>query len=66
MEREDTGANLLLAEPEIVAWLGLTKKRDDVPPPAWRDRALGRRSDALRLDPHVTRAVRTPQFGIVL
>jgi hypothetical protein len=66
MEREDTGANVLLAEPEIVAWLGLTKKRDDVPPPAWRDRALRRRSDVLPIEPHATRAVRTLQVGIVL
>jgi hypothetical protein len=31
MEREKTGAELLLSEPEIVAWLGLADKHDDVP-----------------------------------
>jgi len=30
MERETTGAELLLSEPEIVAWLGLHDKHDNV------------------------------------
>jgi hypothetical protein len=33
MEREKTGAELLLSEPEIVAWLGLDDKHDDLPAP---------------------------------
>jgi hypothetical protein len=31
MESEKTGAELLLSEPEIVAWLGLYAKRGNVP-----------------------------------
>jgi hypothetical protein len=35
MEREKTGVELLLSEPEIVAWLGLDNKRND-PPKDWQ------------------------------
>jgi len=66
MDREETGANVLLAEPEIVAWLGLTKKHDDAPRPAWRARVPSRRSEALLLDPSATRAIRALSVGIVL
>jgi hypothetical protein len=31
MERETTGGELLLSEPEIVAWLGSHDKHDDLP-----------------------------------
>ena len=36
MERETTGAKLLLNEPEIIAWLGLDDRRTEVPAPAGR------------------------------
>ena len=41
MEREKTGAEWLLSEPEVVAWLGLDDKRNDGPAPPWRAESLG-------------------------
>jgi hypothetical protein len=41
MEREKTGAEWLLSEPEIVAWLGLDDKRNDGPAPPRRAESLG-------------------------
>jgi hypothetical protein len=36
MEREKTGAELLLSEPEILAWLGQDDRRSEVPAPTGR------------------------------
>jgi hypothetical protein len=41
MEREKTGAELLLSEPEIVAWLGLDDRRNDELAPPRRAESLG-------------------------
>jgi hypothetical protein len=54
MEHGKTGAELLLSEPEIVAWLGLDDKHGDVPElPRRAESARGRRA-------HVNRQVDRP------
>jgi len=65
MEREKTGVELLLAEPEIVAWLGLDAHRTSDPLPlrraeSLRARAANREQGRRRVVP----AVRSLRVGI--
>jgi hypothetical protein len=41
MEREKTGVELLLSDPEIVAWLGLDTESHDAPAPTRRSECAG-------------------------
>ncbi|HEY2374099.1 MAG TPA: hypothetical protein VGH82_16385 [Gaiellaceae bacterium] len=69
MEREKTGVELLLSEPEIVAWLGLDEIRGD------GTASASGSSRGARVDWQVARArviqqtigrARVPRVGIVL
>jgi hypothetical protein len=41
MEREKTGVELLLSDPEIIAWLGLDTKQHDAPGSTRRSECAG-------------------------
>jgi hypothetical protein len=67
MEREKTGVELLLAEPEIVAWLGLEEQRTGEALPLRRAESLrARAADREARRRPVVPAVRPLSFGIAV
>jgi hypothetical protein len=66
MERARTGVELLLAEPEIVAWLGLERRRADSPTPRRADSPRARAADRPAGRQRAVPAVRSLGFGMAL